>query len=275
MIFNLKNRFCYAFLAIILTYSCQKNPVNKVKENQIKQSNHLIEDNVNGKTPPPNNVIESTNFFYNKAGTLDSATVYNDTTPTARLLKKINLIYFNNKVVANTYLDSLGFVKYTLDYNDKKQVTSVRLEDSSGLYITYFNDRISNIKILPGGDEYIGFIYDDADNLLQYSFKHGNQILLRIFLEYDNSIVTNDFDSRFLSKEIKFIYIGGLNLTAKLGLNYGKTQQNKLIRRTEVLASSGQIYQIYEYGYTQNRKGDIIKRNIMFSTDTLYYQFKY
>lgn len=258
--------------AFLLMISCSK-PV--VKEFKIKQSNHVYEDNVNGRTPPPNNVIESTNFFYDDDGLLNRATVYDDTSASAHLLKELNIAYFSDKVVINTFLDTVGNVVYTIAFNAKKQVLSVTLPDSSGLYLNYFNDRISSIKSLPSGDEYISFIYDDNDNLLQYDLKVSSFIVGRAVLEYNNDLVPKEFDSRFLTKEIRFIYLGGLDLISKLGLNYGKSTQNKLIKRTDVNLITGQVFEQYDYGYTQNVKGDITKRNILFSTDTLYYQLKY
>ncbi len=61
----------------------------------------------------------------------------------------------------------------------------------------------------------------------------------------------------------------------KLGLNLGKSPKNKLIRRNDILSNGNVIFEHYDYGYTQNSNQDIVKRNIMWSTDTLYYQFKY
>lgn len=259
-------------LALLTTTNCTRTTERDLR---IRQSNHVYEDNVNGRTPPPDNVIESTNFYYNEDGTLNSATVYSDTTSTAHLLKEIHLTYGSDKVIADTYLDTIGNTSYTITFNNKKQVTSVYLPDSSGLYITYFNDRISGIKVLPSGNEYLGFIYDDNDNLLQYDLKINGFIVGRALLEYDNGTISQEFDSRFLTKEIKFIYLGGLDLISKLGLNYGKSTQNKLIKRTEVNLLTGQVSETYQYGYLQNTQGDIIKRNVRFSNDTLYYQFKY
>lgn len=260
-------------VAIVFAVSCSK-PVVK-NEEKIKQSNFVYEDNVNGRIPPPNNVIESTNFYYNDDGTINRATVYDDTTSSAHLLKEINLSYYPNKVVLNTFLDTIGNVVYTVTFNEKKQVTSAILPDSSGLYLSYFNDRISSIKILPSGDEYLSFIYDDNDNLLQYDLSIGGFVVGRAVLEYSNELISKEFDSRFLTKEIKFIYIGGLDLMTKIGLNYGKSTQNKLIKRSDINLLTGQVVEQYNYGYTTNSRGDIGKRNIRFSTDTLYYQFKY
>lgn len=265
--------WCTAIL--LLVGGCKKStPANK-QNHFIKQTNHVHEDNVNGRTPPPNNVIESTNFYYNEDGTLQQATVYSDTTTSSTLLKKIDFTYGTNKVYANTYLDTVGNVIYTITFNDKKQVTSVYLPDSSGLYISYFNDRISSVRSLPTGLEYFGFIFDEQNNLLQYSARQDSILYWRIFLEYDNQTIEREFDSRFFTKEIKFIYIGGLDLIQKLGLNYGKATQNRLIRRTEIFMPLGRVHEIYNYGYTADAKGRIIKRNVLFSTDTLFYQFKY
>ena len=268
----LKNTVCLFAGCSILLLSCTK-PADGTRE--IIQSNLVYEDNVNGRVPPPDNVIESVNFYYNEDVKLIRATVYDDTGASAHLLKELNLTYFPDRIAVATYLDTIGDVLYTIRFNNKKQVTSVALVDSSGLYISYFNDRISNIKILPGDNEYVNFIYDDNDNLLQYELKINGFILGRAVLEYDNEAVPEEFDSKFLTKEIKFIYIGGLDLMSKLGLNLGKSSKNKLIRRSDISAQTGQVVELYHYGYIRNSTGDITKRNIRFSTDTLFYQFKY
>ncbi|MCC6583373.1 MAG: hypothetical protein IT271_06700, partial [Chitinophagales bacterium] len=182
MMHRIQSQFGILTMALIFMISCSK-PV--VVEEKIKQSNFVYEDNVNGRIPPPNNVIESTNFYYNDNGTLSSATVYDDTTASAHLLKEINVTYASDKIVLNTFLDTIGNVTYTITFNNKKQVLSATLPDSSGLYLSYFNDRISSIKILPSGDEYLSFIYDDNDNLLQYDLKVSGFVIGRAVLEYN------------------------------------------------------------------------------------------
>lgn len=266
-------RFYGIFFILFLMAACSKPGVNT--EEQIKQADFVYEDNVNGRVPPPDNIIESTQFYYNSDGTLNRATVYDDTTLTAHLLKELNITYLSDKVIIQTYLDTIGNVTYTAAFNAKKQITSLTLADSSGLYISYFNDRISSIRTLPSGDEYLSFIYDNNDNLLQYDLNIGGFLVGRAILEYDNELIHNDFDSRFFTKDIKFIYLGGLDLITKLGLNYGKSTQNKLVKRTEINLLSSSVTETYRYNYTQNSKGDINRRNVQFSSDTLYYRFKY
>ena len=275
MNYNFKHFIFWCTAILLFVVGCTKTAATKKVNHFIKQSNHVYEDNVNGRVPPPNNVIESTNFYYNENGTLQKATVYSDTTSSAHLIKEVDFIYAFDKVIVNSYLDTVGNVSYTITFNDKKQVTSVYLPDSSALYISYFNDRTSAVRSLPPGLEYLGFIYDENDNLLQYSAKLDSSILWRFFLDYDDQLIEKEFDSRFLTKEIKFIYIGGLDLINKMGLNYGKSTRNRLIKRTEVFTPIGKIHEIYNYGYTQDAKGRTIKRNILFSSDSLYYQFKY
>lgn len=265
---------CIVFLIgmCFLATSCTKPTENEPK---ITQSNLVYEDNVNGRIPPPNNVIESTNFYYDEDGNLFRATVYDDTSATAHLLKEISMTYASDKVTVTSYLDTLGSVVYYIGFNNKKQVTYITLPDSSGLYVNYLNDRISSIRMHPSGNEYINFNYDDNDNLTEYETKIGDSIVMRSVLEYNSDLVSSEFDSRFLVRGIKFIYIGGLDLMQKLGLNLGKSPKNKLIRRNDILSNGNVIFEHYDYGYTQNSNQDIVKRNIMWSTDTLYYQFKY
>ncbi|HNY54913.1 MAG TPA: hypothetical protein PKI86_04765, partial [Chitinophagales bacterium] len=66
MMHRIQSQFGILAMALIFMISCSK-PV--VVEEKIKQSNFVYEDNVNGRIPPPNNVIESTNFYYNENGT--------------------------------------------------------------------------------------------------------------------------------------------------------------------------------------------------------------
>ncbi len=259
-------------IIITLLVSCTK-PADS--EKKIQQSNFVYEDNVNGRIPPPNNVIESTNFFYNDNGTLNSATVYDDTSATANLLKQINIIYNTNSITVNTYLDTVGNVTYYVGFDSMKRVSTITLPDSSGLYLSYTNNKVSEIKLLPGVNKYGNFVYDANNNLIQYEFLAGSLTFIRSILRYNNEIVPREFDSRFLSKNIKFIYLGGLDLMQKIGLNYGTGSLNKLIERTDSIVTTGALYERYIFDYSNNSNGDIVKRNIKFSTDTLYYQFKY
>lgn len=262
----------FVSILIWIQISCTKN--NSTKKS-IQQSIKVIEDNVNGRVPPPDNIEEVTNFFYNENGLLSSATIYSDTTVTSDLLKEIEVTYLEDHVVVNTFLDTVGISNYKIYFNDKKQVTSIEFSSTNGLHISYFNDRISNIKVIPGTGEYINFLYDENDNLLQYESMNDSAIFMKTILQYNNDLVHAEFDSRFLSKEIKFLYIGGLDLLGKLGLNAGLYSKNKLIKRTEIQIPSGQIYEMYDYGYTHDIESLITKRNVRWSTDTLFYRFKY
>lgn len=272
----LKNKKNTLITIILLFTALAFNHCNKPESvSKIKQSNFVYEDNVNGRIPPPNNVIESTNFYYNDNNLLERATVYDDTTSNAHLIKELNISYASDRVIINTYLDTVGNIIYHITYNDKKQVTSVTLGDTAGLHFSYFDDKVSEI-IDDGADlVFVNFRYDNNDNLLQYELKRNNFIIGRAVLEYSNELLPSEFDSKFLNKDVRYIYIGGLDLISKLGLNLGKNTQNKLIRRTEIELPSNQIFETYNFGYTHNSKGDVVKRDVKFSTDTLYYQFKY
>ncbi|MCB0507234.1 MAG: hypothetical protein R2739_01920 [Chitinophagales bacterium] len=268
---NWKTFFLFASIILLCFISCLKPTEDKL----IRQSNFVREDQTNGRIAGNSNIIESTNFYYNKDGNVERITVYSDTTPQAILLKELNMTYLNNRVLIRAYLDTIGTINYVVNFNDKKQVTSVLLPDSSGLFISYFDDKISSVYDSPNQIDYINFMYDSNNNLLQYERKENNAISGKAILEYSNEPINAEFDSKFLSKEIKFIYVGGLDFLTKLGLNTGLSAQNKLIKRTEIILPSYQIYETYDYGYTYNSDGKVIKRNIRWSTDTLFYQFKY
>ncbi|HPW87335.1 MAG TPA: hypothetical protein PLU78_09060, partial [Chitinophagales bacterium] len=92
---------------------------------------------------------------------------------------------------------------------------------------------------------------------------------------YSDREISEELDTRFFSKDIKFIYLGGLNLVYKIGLNFGTNNKNTLIKRTEINVIENKINAYYEFTYTYNNNGEIIKRAMLWDTDTLFYQFRY
>ncbi|MDB5228271.1 MAG: hypothetical protein JWN78_2464 [Bacteroidota bacterium] len=260
----------------LLFYSCLKKPVESVQR-KIKQSNKVYDDNVNGRRAG-GNIEESNNFFYNSDGTLNKVTVYDDTTPTATLLKQLDFDYLPDRVVAHTYNSTAGYRLLQFVFNSKKQI--IQLIDSlgNGLYITYTDDKITRIRDSSGVgiNDFVNFIYDASNNLLQYELMiNGNPPIGRATLEYSTDKIPSELDTRFFSKDINFIYIGGLNLVTKLGLNLGIDNENTLIKRTETALATSQVVEVYNFRYFYNTSHEIIKRNMSWSTDTLFYQFKY
>lgn len=257
-----------------LLASCLNDPAEP--QRRIRQANLVYEDNVNGRVL--GNVLESTNFYYNPDGSLGRVSVYDDTTVSATLLKDFTIAYQTDKVVLNTYYIVDGYRVLHFYFNDKKQIT--RLVDTlgNGLRFQYLNDRIQSFydSSALGILRYTNFVYDANNNLLQYEVAVNNDPAFgRAVLEYSSNPISDELDTRFFNKDIKFIYIGGLNLVSKLGLNFGLSSSNTLIKRTEMILPDETITEIYEFGYIYNNNQEIIKRNMRWTTDTLFYQFKY
>jgi hypothetical protein len=248
---------------------------------KVRQANLVAEDNVNGRFSPvllDNTVTESTNFYYNNDGSLGRVIVYEDTTVAAMLLKDMRVEYQADKVVLYTYHYIDGYRTLYMYYNSQNQIT--RLVDTlgNGLYIEYTDNKISRFSdsSFLGVLHYINFVYDASNNLLQYELAINNDPPIgRAELQYSTDPITHELDTRFFSKDIKFIYIGGLNLVTKLGLNFGISNSNTLTTRVERELAGGTVTEVYRFGYIYNANHEIIKRNMRWSTDTLFYQFKY
>lgn len=195
----------------------------------------------------------------------------------ATIIKTIKFNYYADKIVLQGYIQNSGSGFLEFQFNTKKQITKIIDSTNSGLYFTYLNDKIFEIKDTSiSGIKYItNFIYDVENNLTHYEFKINDQIFANIDLEYNITLMPEELDTRFFNKDIKIIYIGGLNLVTKLGLNFGIGNRNTLIKRTETLAQTGQIFDIYLFKYEYNLNNEIIKRSMEFNEDTLYYRYNY
>jgi hypothetical protein len=272
----MKNRKKLLVLIVILLGMIEScvNPALPLR--RIRQSNKMYEDNVNGRVY--RNVEESTNFLYNADGTLGRVTVYDDTTISANLLKDYSIEYQSNRVVINTYDIAYGYKKLYFYFNDKKQLTDLRDTIGNGIRFSYTDDRITDIldSSSTGYLHYINFVYDINNNLTSYDLLNlsGNPTI-RAVLEYNSDPITDELDTRLFQKYANYIYIGGLNLVSKLGLNMGISNTNTLIHRTELRLIVGDTGDVYKFGYIYNADREIIKRNFQYKDDTLFYQFKY
>ncbi|MBK8350775.1 MAG: hypothetical protein IPL21_03510 [Saprospirales bacterium] len=88
-----------------------------------------------------------------------------------------------------------------------------------------------------------------------------------------------EFDIKLYSSEVRFIYIAGLNIINKVGLNFGTGNSNVLLKRIETALPSNALFNEYtfDYEFDRNNTNEIIKRSIsnIRSSDTLFYQYKY
>lgn len=264
-------------ITLVLLFGCTES-LSTSSLRRIKQSNKVFEDNVNGRKSQISPIEESTNFFYNTQGLLSSVTVYDDTSINATLLKSITFEYASDKITAHTYYNIDGPRTLYFYFDNNKKLTALTDSLGRGLYLSYNGNQLtrirdsSEINIL----DLINFTYDTNNNLLSYELSANNgPVIGRAILEYSDREISEELDTRFFSKDIKFIYLGGLNLVSKIGLNFGTNNKNTLIKRTEINVIENKINAYYEFTYTYNNNGEIIKRAMLWDTDTLFYQFRY
>ncbi len=264
-------------ITLVLLFGCTES-LSTSSLRRIKQSNKVFEDNVNGRKSQMSPIEESTNFFYNTQGLLSSVTVYDDTSINATLLKSITFEYASDKITAYTYYNIDGPRTLYFYFDNNKKLTALTDSLGRGLYLSYNGNQLtrirdsSEINIL----DLINFTYDTNNNLLSYELSVDNgPVIGRAILEYSDREISEELDTRFFSKDIKFIYLGGLNLVSKIGLNFGTNNKNTLIKRTEINVIENKINAYYEFTYTYNNNGEIIKRAMLWDTDTLFYQFRY
>ncbi len=264
-------------ITLVLLFGCTES-LSTSSLRRIKQSNKVFEDNVNGRKSQMSPIEESTNFFYNTQGLLSSVTVYDDTSINATLLKSITFEYASDKITAHTYYNIDGPRTLYFYFDNNKKLTALTDSLGRGLYLSYNGNQLtrirdsSEINIL----DLINFTYDTNNNLLSYELSVDNgPVIGRAILEYSDREISEELDTRFFSKDIKFIYLGGLNLVSKIGLNFGTNNKNTLIKRTEINVIENKINAYYEFTYTYNNNGEIIKRAMLWDTDTLFYQFRY
>ncbi|MBK6276160.1 MAG: hypothetical protein IPF58_16405 [Saprospirales bacterium] len=255
---------------------------------KVVASNFVHEDNINGRIINPNinldtNIIDNFRFVYNTNGTLNSISVFDDSSHLAVLQKEVKFVYYPDKVRWFTFnaADTTKERVYDAFFNAKKQV--IRIADSSriGFDILYTNDKISFIGDTSNTypfDSSKNFVYN-GNNLMQYEIYRNGSILGKAVFEYGQKNVTPEFDIKLYSSEVRFIYIAGLNIINKVGLNFGTGNSNVLLKRIETALPSNALFNEYtfDYEFDRNNTNEIIKRSIsnIRSSDTLFYQYKY
>ena len=256
---------------------------------KIVASNYVHEDNINGRIINPNinldtNIINNYRFVYNTNGTLNSISVYDDSSNFAVLQKEVKFVYYPDKVRWFTFniADTTKERVYDAFFNSKKQVT--RISDSLGNWfdINYTNDKISEILDTTNGRNQatFNFIYD-GNNLMQYEASINGVTYGKAEFIYGQKPVSDEFDLKFYSQDIRFLYISGLNIVSKAGLNFGTTNSNILLKRIETALPSNALFNEYTFDYEFDPKhtNEIVKRSIArsnaISSDTLFFQYKY
>ncbi|HNF47744.1 MAG TPA: hypothetical protein PLF48_00080 [Chitinophagales bacterium] len=270
------SRFIIASCFVL--FSCSRIDNTKPENNKIRQSNWVVEDEVNGRLSSNGNIIESTNFYYNNDGTLNRLTVYDDTTYDATLIKDVFFDYTPTKVIVHGYHITGGYFRVDFNFNANKQVVSILDTNGFGLRCYYsYRNLIDSFTLITDTSYAVNFQfqYDINNNLIKYDIAQANHIPIgRIYMEYGTENLDTEFDLKFYSSGIKVIYTGGVNIIPLLGLNIGIPNMNNLLDRKEINLLNGDTVNSYKYGYFYNNN-KLTKRNIQNNTDTLFYQFKY
>ncbi len=274
--------FCITGLMIIGLLSCETIPT-RPDARKIRQSFKIHDDNVNGFEARINNISirEVTNFYYNPDGTLDSLEVFSDSTQT-HLKKSMKLQYLSGKVRGFLFEDSTGHFALDFYYGANKEFTKMTdtLGLGLGLFFTYADNKITHMDaILPGNmSSLTDFVYDVNNDLVQYIIRDntGNPFI-KVIYEFDYTHpVPENLDIRFASGGIRFLYSGGVNVLALMGINDGVGNKLRIVKRTEILISTGQVQNAYEFNYTSNANDEITNRKVNLNDSiNVYYEYKY
>lgn len=281
------------FVALIIIISCKPEATTPSStSNNITSSNFVHEDNINGRIINPNinldtNIINNFRFIYNANGTLNSISVFDDSSNFAILQKEVKFVYYPNKVRWFTFnlIDPTPQRVYDAFFNSNKQV--IRIADSSGIGydILYTNNKVSfqgDTSNTYPFDEYKNFVYD-GNNLRQYDIYRAGNIYAKITYEYGTKPAIPLFDLMLYNRNIRFLYISGLDIISLTGLNFGIGNTNIMLRRTEIYMPSSITNLTYDFDYEYDTifRTKISKRSIAISgigipePDTLFYQYKY
>ena len=197
----MRKQLLILFTIVIITIlpSCVQNSNNNPVLRKIKQSLKIHDDNVNGIKLRVQNLSlrENANFHYNNAGLLDSMNILSDTIIGSTLVRSLKLQYYSNKVRAIVF-DTSGRFELDLYFDSNRNITKMvdTFGRGTGFYFTYFNNKISSIKITSLIDTfyYTNFVYDGNNNLSQFIITDNqSEPLIKVKIDYDLSKnITND-----------------------------------------------------------------------------------
>lgn len=284
--------YLFALIGII---GCNPDIVDPpVTERKIVALNYVHEDNINGRIINPTidldtNIIANYRFVYNSNGTLNSISVFDDSSNFAILQKEVKFVYYPDRVRWYTFnaADTLRERVYDAFFNSKKQITRIADTANNGFNFYYLNDKLVTIEDTTPNTTFLrikNFVYQN-NNLVKYDvfLPNGTQIGYAE-MEYSRKQTTAEFDMLLYSDAVIFLYIADLNILSKTGLNYGIGNTNLLLKKQEFLLPTTQTpITTYTFDYEYDRKypTDIIKRSIaktvtgIAQPDTLFYQYKY
>ncbi len=281
----MRKQLLILFTIVIITIlpSCVQNSNNNPVLRKIKQSLKIHDDNVNGIKLRVQNLSlrENANFHYNNAGLLDSMNILSDTIIGSTLVRSLKLQYYSNKVRAIVF-DTSGRFELDLYFDSNRNITKMvdTFGRGTGFYFTYFNNKISSIKITSLIDTfyYTNFVYDGNNNLSQFIITDNqSEPLIKVKIDYDLSKnITNDLDLKFSSNGIRFLYAGGVNVLSFANLNYGLASTNRIIKRAEYNLQTGESGNLYLFDYTTNNNQEITNRKIVVNDTTdIFYEYRY
>ncbi len=273
------------FILLWFFAGCNKDDSDVVPENEarIKKSVFSHDDNANGSHLRKQGVEirEITNFYYNESELLDSFHLFYDSLQ-VNLARSLKVTYTDSNVYYMEEYDRGKTFYNEYHFNDKKQLTKIRNvlnpDLTKGIYISYFNDRISSIKlVLNETIELSNFLYDSKNNLLQYTLKDENRIVYLIQYTYDtNNFIPQQLDIKFGVVDLLHWYAGGVNVMNLIGLNLGLGNSNRLLERIEKLQATDELLRSYKFSYSQNSQNQIVGRNIILNdTISVFYQYYY
>jgi hypothetical protein len=277
---------CYAvFIFLWIIAGCTKggSDIEPEAEARIKKSVFSRDDNANGSHLKKQGIEirEITNFYYNESDLLDSFYLFYDSLQ-VNLARSLKVTYTDSNVYFLEEYDRGKTFYNEYHFNDKKQLTKIRNvfnpDLTKGIFISYFNDRISNIKlVLNETIELSNFLYDSKNNLLQYTLKDENGIVYLIQYTYDtDNFISQQLDIKFGVVDLLHWYAGGVNVMNLIGLNLGLGNSNHMMERIEKLQATDELLRSYKFSYSQNSQNQIVGRNIILNdTISVFYQYYY
>lgn len=252
-------------------------------EARIKKSVFSHDDNANGSHLKKQGIEirEVTNFYYNESDLLDSFHLFYDSLQ-VNLARSLKVTYTDSNVYFLEEYDRGKTLINEYHFNDKKQLTKIRNvfnpDLTKGIFISYFNDRISNIKlVLNETIELSNFLYDSKNNLLQYTLKNENGIIYLIQYTYDiDNSIPKQLDIKFGVVDLLHWYAGGVNVMNLIGLNLGLGNTNRILERIEKIQSTDEILRSYKFSYSENSQKQMVGRDIILNdTISVFYQYYY
>jgi len=301
---NMRNPL-FVFIVLIISgylFSCNKdaNYTGRRAENgitgtitgnpdpavyKVRQSIKIHDDNVNGVfLRQMIRIQEAVYYFYNDNDLLDSLAVYSDTSKSATLKRTMKLHYLpaENKIIASLYDIQQGYFEMFITYDNNKKVLAIsnpNYPKEKGIFYIYEGEKLVHKKYDFGTVAIATKMnYDPYYNLTDYELYPQAEKSIKVNLEYDyNSPVNSDFDIRFNSKEITFIYEGGVNILSFMGLNTGLGNAHFIKKRTETrIEDTSSVRNQYLFEYQKDKYGRLINRRIIINDESdIVFEYNY